>query len=107
MAKKFNDEQIEEIAQLFGLLQEPTRLKILILLRERPHNVSEITERLEMRQANTSRHLSLLLRAGILKREKIGVERIYSVAEAGIFQLCELVCGQVKSKAQRKLKKIK
>jgi DNA-binding transcriptional ArsR family regulator len=42
-----------------------------------------------------SKHLSLLGQHGLVKRESRGNCVYYSIADQSIYQLCELVCGQI------------
>ncbi len=46
-------------------------------------------------QQNVSKHLGVLLRAGIVGRRKEGNFAYYSIADDGVFALCETVCGSV------------
>lgn len=77
---------IELIAQRFRLLSEPTRIKLLDVLREGPANVQQLTEATGSTQQNVSKHLGLLHRAGVLERRKRGTSVVYAqeAARAGI-----------------------
>ncbi|MDZ4211069.1 MAG: hypothetical protein U1C59_05080, partial [Methylotenera sp.] len=46
-------------------------------------------------QANISKHLSLLDQYGLVKRESRGNCVFYSIADPSVYELCELVCGQI------------
>ena len=83
----------EMVAARLRVIGDPSRIRILDLLREDELTVSEITERLGMSQQNTSKHLGMLLQAGILSRRKQGNSSIYSIADPGVYDLCEQVCG--------------
>lgn len=93
--KQLDDQVIEQIAQYFQVLAEPTRLKALNALRERKYNVGELAEQLGCTTANVSKHLSLLASHGFVAKEAQGNASIYHIANPAIFDLCELVCGQV------------
>lgn len=86
-------ELAEMIAARLRLIGDPTRIRILDLLRERELTVTQITEALGTSQQNASKHLGLLAQAGILARRKQGNSSIYSVADSGVYELCEQVCG--------------
>jgi len=90
-----DDIVLERLAQYFRALSEPQRLKILDCLRERPLNVGELTQQLGCSQANVSKHLSLLTSAGLVEREPRGTSVYYRFADPEVYQLCDLVCGQV------------
>jgi len=83
----------EMVAARLRVIGDPNRIRILDLLREDELTVSEITERLGMSQQNTSKHLGMLLQAGIVARRKEGNSSIYSIADRGVYDLCEQVCG--------------
>lgn len=84
---------IELIARRFRVLSEPTRIKLLDLLREHDATVSELHEALGASQQNVSKHLGVLLQAGIVSRTKHGTSARYAIADDGVFALCEHVCG--------------
>lgn len=83
----------EMIAARLRIIGDPTRIRILDLLRDEELSVSQITERLETSQQNASKHLGMLLQAGIVARRKDGNSSIYSIADRGVYELCEQVCG--------------
>jgi len=83
----------ELIAARLRVIGDPTRIRILDLLRDGELSVGEIGERLGASQQNTSKHLGLLLGAAIVARRKAGNSSLYSIADAGVFELCEQVCG--------------
>ena len=83
----------EMIAARLRVIGDPTRIRILDLLREEELSVTQITERLGSSQQNASKHLGVLLQAGIVARRKDGNSSIYSIADTGVYELCEQVCG--------------
>ena len=89
------DELIELIARRFRVLADPTRIKLLDLLRQEEASVQELTETIGSTQQNVSKHLALLLGAGIVGRRKVGNYAYYSIADEGVFVLCEDVCGSL------------
>jgi DNA-binding transcriptional ArsR family regulator len=92
---KLDDRALQYIATYFKALAEPMRLKVLNALQDGEKNVSELTVIAESTQANVSKHLSLLGQHGLVKRESRGNCVYYSIADQSIYQLCELVCGQI------------
>jgi DNA-binding transcriptional ArsR family regulator len=44
-------------------------------------------------QANVSKHLALLVRAGVLERRRDGQRVFYGMRDALVPRLCELVCA--------------
>ena len=93
LAHPLPDPLIELIAQRFRVLSEPMRIKLLDLLRDGPANVQDLTAASGSSQQNVSKHLGLLHQAGVVTREKQGTSTIYAIADEGVFELCEHVCG--------------
>lgn len=87
---------IELIAERFRVLGEPMRIRLLNDLRERDLTVGELCELTGASQQNVSKHLGILHRAGMVEREKVGNQARYSIADPGVFELCENVCGGVR-----------
>jgi DNA-binding transcriptional ArsR family regulator len=105
MAKKnLTPEAFELIAARFRVLSEPLRLRILHAMSEGEMTVTELVEALDAGQPNVSKHLGILLDAGVVARRKEGLNAYYSIADESIFQLCELVCSSIDERlaAQRK-----
>src|SRR5580698_2169900 len=62
---------------------DPTRLRLLMLLREAELTVSELIEIVGQSQPRVSRHLKLLGEAGLLERFKEGSWVFYRAADRG------------------------
>ncbi len=93
--QNFSPEALQQVAEYFQALSEPTRLQILNLLRTGAQNVGEIAQACNCSSANVSRHLSMLTRKGLLERESRGNTVYYAIADESIYELCDLVCGQI------------
>lgn len=76
-------EQLErDLVQVFKLLADETRLKILMfLLREKEMHVSAMCDRLNQSQPAVSHHLALLRVAGLIEPRRDGKHNFYSVRE--------------------------
>jgi DNA-binding transcriptional ArsR family regulator len=83
----------ELIAQRFRVLGEPMRIKLLDRLRQGDATVTELHYALGASQQNVSKHLGVLLRAGLVSRTKQGTAARYAIADEGVFKLCDDVCG--------------
>jgi DNA-binding transcriptional ArsR family regulator len=94
------DELAELIAERFRVLGEPTRIKLLDRLRDGEATVHELAVSAASTQQNVSKHLALLRQAGIVSRRKHGTSAYYAVADHGVFELCEQVCGRVQEQAR-------
>ncbi len=93
--KALDDRALGHVAEYFRALSEPLRLKILNTLRDRPRNVGELTAMLDCSQANVSKHLATLMRHGFVERRMQGTSAFYAIADPRIYELCDLVCGQM------------
>lgn len=78
-------------ADFLKALGHPTRLRILEHLRAGEKCVCEFTEDLDMEQSNTSQHLAVLRKQGILSFRKEGLKVIYKVNHPEVFTILDLV----------------
>ncbi len=87
---------LDEAAERFRLLSDPTRLRLLNELDlESEVSVGEIADRAGVGLSNTSRHLHQLERAGLVARRRAGTTILYRIADPAIAQLCEVVCASL------------
>jgi len=87
------DQLAELVAGRFRVLGDPTRIKLLDRLRDGAATVQELNEGLAVSQQNVSKHLGVLLSAGLVSRAKEGTYSRYAIADPEVFALCDLVCG--------------
>lgn len=87
------DPLVELIAQRFRVLGEPMRIKLLDRLRDGPATVGDLQAATGATQQNVSKHLGILWQAGLVTRHKEGTRTRYEIADPGVFELCEQVCG--------------
>lgn len=66
---------------IFKVLSEPNRVRILMMLRGRELCVCDITKLLALRTATVSSHLSMLREKGFITDEKRGKWIYYRIAE--------------------------
>lgn len=86
---------LAQVADYFKVLSEVSRLQVLSCLRSGAKNVTEIVEATGLGQANVSKHLKLLVQAGMVSRQTKGVQVFYQIADPVIFDLCEVVCDRL------------
>ena len=89
----------ESVAGFFGLLAEPTRLKILSALCDGERSVGEVVQSVASTQTSVSRHLNLMYAKGVLNRRRKGQQTFYSVADPATVELCRTVCVHIASVA--------
>lgn len=75
------------LADLYSALADPTRLRVLELLHDKPRPVHELAGAFDISRPAISRHLRVLKEAGLVQEVKQGRENLYS------FQRDELKAG--------------
>lgn len=94
-------EVVQQVAEYFGVLSEPTRLRILNVLRDGERCVQDLVEATSTSQANVSKHLKVMVQAGILSRRAEGTSAFYRVDDDLIFELCNLVCDRLATRIEQ------
>jgi DNA-binding transcriptional ArsR family regulator len=88
---------IEEQAILFGVLSDPTRLKLLRLLSQQQEPnalcVNALAYQLGVTQSAISQHLRLLKSAGLVKGERRGYRIHYFLNEEALIQAQQRISG--------------
>ena len=78
------DSAVDQLADLFHLLGDPTRLRIVLACLPAPIAVGDIASALQLSSSLVSHHLRLLRAARIVKAERQGKQVFYSAADAHI-----------------------
>ncbi|MEN9847243.1 MAG: hypothetical protein RIS36_2390 [Pseudomonadota bacterium] len=100
------DAHLEEVARLFGMLAESSRLKLLRALLDRPMTVSELIQATGMRQGNVSKHLGTLLLGGFVAREREGNFVRYAISDPTVASLCMLMCSRIEAEARHRMRQL-
>ena len=74
-----SEEQLEQLAALFRLLSDRTRLNLLMLLSDGEKNVTSLCESLGLPQPTVSHHLGLLRRSNVIGNRRDGKQVFYSL----------------------------
>jgi len=82
----------DSLADRFRLLSEPTRLRLLYLLRDGERSVGALAAEIGCAQANASQQLALLAVGEVLVRRREGLHCYYTVGDESVFALCDAVC---------------
>ena len=88
-------EALDLVATRFRMLAEPMRLRLLHALHDGEMSVTQLVEATGATQANVSKHLGLMVEAGLLRRRKEGLNVFYAIADRMVFELCDLVCARL------------
>jgi ArsR family transcriptional regulator len=76
-----HDGHIQDVARLFRILGDGTRLRILLELQKGQQNVGQLCRKLSVAQPTVSHHLSLLRMGELVRTRRSGKEVFYSVHE--------------------------
>jgi ArsR family transcriptional regulator len=101
--RELSEAALQMIADRFKVLSEPMRLKILHSLWDGERTVGEIIAETAGLQANVSKHLGILQQAGLVSRRKDGLNVYYQIADATVFDLCEVVCNSLHDRLAEQL----
>lgn len=97
-ADTLSDEALEMVAERFKVFSEPMRLRLLRELMDGEKSVSQLVEQTGGLQANVSKHLGILLDAGVVGRRKQGLHAYYRIVDDSVVELCDLVCGSIQDR---------
>ena len=100
-------EALELVAARFRAMGEPLRLRMLQELEGGEQSVSALAESVESTQPNVSKHLKILRDAGLLKRRQQGTTVYYSIADAMVFELCEMICSRLHDRLEAQVGALK
>ena len=92
--KLISEKELTVVAEKFRVLSEPMRLRLLNSLRAGERTVSTLVVATGASQANASKHLGILLEAGMVARRKQGLHVFYYICDETVFKLCELMCAR-------------
>jgi ArsR family transcriptional regulator len=81
-------ELLRRIAERLRALGDPTRLEILHALEGGELCVSDVLQHVGGSQANVSKHLAVLRRAGIVEARRDGLNVFYRTADDSVFVIC-------------------
>lgn len=81
--ESFICEYVTELLDLFRALADPTRLRVVALLREMELAIGELAIVLEQSQPRVSRHVRILVDAGVVERRREGSWVFLRIAQDG------------------------
>ncbi|MCF1617043.1 ArsR/SmtB family transcription factor [Tetragenococcus koreensis] len=82
-------QDIEHVSQIFKVLSDVTRLKIVLAIKEGEKNVTAIAQEVDMEQSAVSHQLKLLRDNRVVKTKRHGKAILYSVDDAHILDILE------------------
>jgi len=87
-------------SEVLKALGQPTRLKILELLRNGERCICEIVPAINGEQSNISRHISVMQKSNLITTRKDGVKVMVKVRDPRIFEILDTVGLFLKAQMQ-------
>jgi ArsR family transcriptional regulator len=97
MEETMEERVLELKAEILKVLAQPTRLKILELLRNGERCICEIVPAINGEQSNISRHISLMQKSHLVTTRKDGVKVMVKVRDPKIFEILDRVGSILKN----------
>jgi DNA-binding transcriptional ArsR family regulator len=92
--KNFSDEHLQMIASRGRALADPTRVRILAVLRRGEQAVGQIALAAGTRQSTASKHLQVLHHAGLVRRRRDASTVFYSLSSDEVLRVCDYLGGR-------------
>lgn len=84
MRSRIAEDQVVELAEMFRLMSDPTRLRIILACLDSPAAVGEMADKLGLSASLVSHHLRLLRAARLLQADRRGRQVFYVVGDEHI-----------------------
>ena len=91
MNKNMEERLFQMHAEVCKTMANPTRLKILNILREGEKSVEELRKRLGLKKANLSQHLSILRNRRIVSTRRASLNIYYSITNPKMTKACGIL----------------
>ncbi len=101
------DRAIELKSEVLKALAQPTRLKILEMLRGGERCICEIVPEINGEQSNISRHISVMQKSRLITTRKDGVKVMVKVRDPRIFEILDTVGMFLKAQMQEQTRLMK
>ncbi len=86
-----SEQQQQRLGEMFRLLGEPSRLRILLACQETPRCVCDIAQESGLSPSLVSQHLRLLRAGNLVACERDGKHVFYRVADRHVFQMLSVM----------------
>lgn len=93
LVEQINENDVKRLSHALKAIADPTRIKILRLLKSRPMCTCEVMVALNLTEPNASHHLNLLERNDIVKSEKMGRWVFYSLQQSILRNMANIITG--------------
>jgi ArsR family transcriptional regulator len=96
---KAKDKKLYEIqAEIFQAIAHPIRLAVIDVLSDGEKCVCDIARQVDAKRSNVSRHLSVMLKAGVLDVRRDGLKMIYKLKMACVPGFVSCVTETIRQK---------
>ena len=86
-APRLADDQIYELAEMFRLMSDPSRLSIVLNCMSERASVGEMAQRLGLSPSLVSHHLRLLRAARLLQADRQGRQVFYQITDEHVLRM--------------------
>lgn len=90
--REVSTQLLERIADRLKAMADPMRLRILHCLQSGERNVNDILQLVGSSQANVSKHLAVLKKAGLVSCRRSGTSVFYFIEDEEVFSICRICC---------------
>ncbi len=90
-AKRTLRQIFEMQCQICKAMAHAARLEIVELLSQKDRTASALLDELETSKANLSKHMAILIQAGIVEQRRAGRQVIYSLPHPEIHEACSIM----------------
>jgi ArsR family transcriptional regulator len=94
-------------AEIAKAVAHPLRIAVVNFLKDGEHCVCDIAEHVGAERSNVSRHLSVMVNAGVLEYRKKGLKVIYRLKCVCILDFFSCITGVLKQQAEENKKLLK
>ena len=94
------DEEIQDLAEFIKVFGDPTRIRILYFLREKPLCVHDLSLLSGMQQTAISHQLKVLRQMRLVKYHKEGRMAVYSLNDSHISQILDIGLKHIAEEAK-------
>ncbi len=100
MLEKNKQRVFEKQAEVINAMAHPVRIAIIDFLKDGEQCVCDIATHIGSERSNVSRHLSVMVNAGILEYRKDGLKVIYKLKCPCILDFFSCISGVLKQRAK-------
>jgi len=93
LMEQIDEDNVKKQSYVLKALADPTRIRILHLLKKRPMCTCEIMVALDLTEPNASHHLNLLERNDVIKSERTGKWIFYKLQRPTIKEAVNAITG--------------